>query len=75
MCSRVSCPGGLGAAVSWWGLVVAFVAVAVYGQTLTHGFVYDDNAVVAGNALIRSPGGALRMFSRTEWLGTGIEVR
>ncbi len=69
------CPYGLQAAVCWWALVVALVAVAVYSQTLVRGFVYDNNAVVAGNALIRSLGGVLRIFSPTEWSGAGIEVR
>lgn len=43
--------------------VVLLLCAAAYANTLRNGFVYDDNAIVAGNPLIRSLENLPRIFS------------
>lgn len=58
-----------------WAIAVTVASLAVYAQSLWHGFAYDDTVVVALNQGIRALGQVPGLFARTEWAGSGIEVR
>ena len=47
--------------------VVLLLCAVAYANTLRNGFVYDDNAIVAGNPLIRSLENLPRIFSTGYW--------
>jgi tetratricopeptide (TPR) repeat protein len=47
--------------------VVLLLCAAAYANTLQNGFVYDDNAIVAGNPLIRSLENLPRIFRTGYW--------
>ena len=54
-----------------WQLLVAIAAVAVYGHTVGHGFVFDDGPEVVDNELIRSLRSVPRVFLNPAWKGAG----
>ncbi len=47
--------------------IILLLCAAAYANTLRNGFVYDDNAIVAGNPLIRSIENLPRIFSTGYW--------
>lgn len=54
--------------------LLALVAV-VFGGTLGHGFVYDDQFLVVENRLLESPASWPELFRTGSWAGAGIDAR
>ncbi|HVW22776.1 MAG TPA: tetratricopeptide repeat protein [Opitutaceae bacterium] len=46
--------------------LIALVGLAAYLPTLRNGFVWDDDTVLAHNALVRSPDGILRLWTTAQ---------
>lgn len=57
-----------------WQVAVAVVAVALFGMTVSWGWVFDDPFEIVRNTSIRSLANLPEMFSQTVWAGSGVET-
>ena len=57
-----------------WGLLVGAAAVLLYLQTLTFGWVYDDQMEVVHNVFVQSLEYIPWIFTSSAWAGSGMET-
>ena len=57
-----------------WQAGIALSAVVLFAQTVSFGWVYDDQMEVVLNQLIRSLWSFPEIFSTTVWAGSGMET-
>ena len=55
-------------------LLIAVIGMLVYGNTLNHQFVYDDEFLIQRNPLIKGPGLSKELFSENIRYGAGKET-
>ena len=67
--------GDRGLTVRQWSIIVCMAAVAIYIQTLSHGFAFDDVMEVAHNQQLRSVIQLPKIFMSTAWAGSGWDIQ